>query len=566
MKITKWLALVIGLITPIRISAAANESTALMSHNTISVDGYYFYAIYTDGTLYRFKCDERDPNKLTRVKIIDDAIEVSKNYAIKEDGTLWTWNNKDVYPTMICNNVVAVSSGSYGSALILKNDGSLWGIGNNYCGQLGNGELIEKEKTYIKNKESYKRYDVYCVPSEYESPVKIMEDVKSAKMGRTHSIVLKNDGSVWSFGDNVYGQLGDGFTSAINNEPYKVMDGVSEIFASGAASFARRNVDDMLCRWGTNYIDGMGVTYEDMYGIPTTYSIDIRYIINLPGYNLAIKDNNSLWIYGDLSEQEKFFLGFSTPRQYIEIPYKICEDVDNVAGVDGDQMYYLTCILYKNGVLSLFEFNEDYSGIEDDVYSLKKISSNIKLSSDEVSDTNFIDIDSTTDEEQKSIKLLTKARITNGVTNNEFMPNKSISRAETVTLVLRMTGKENETGECSYSDVTSGKWYYSIAGAAQKYGIIDGYEDNTFRGEETVSDLQLAVLTARTLRNEGTAIDPEKDKHITIPDNVPRWAADDIEYALKYDLITEEEAKKLSSKPMSRGEAAVILYRLYSII
>ena len=152
-----------------------------------------------------------------------------------------------------------------------------------------------------------------------------------------------------------------------------------------------------------------------------------------------------------------------------------------------------------------------------------------------------------------------------GITETEFMPDKEITRAEMAALLLRMTGKGDETGEASFSDVSANDWYYGIAGASQKYGIINGYEDNTFRGNETVSELQLVSLAASTLRNEGTAVEPEEKKALGAG-IVPDWAYEDIEYALNHEIITEAEASNISDKPMTRGEAAVILYRLYNVV
>ena len=94
--------------------------------------------------------------------------------------------------------------------------------------------------------------------------------------------------------------------------------------------------------------------------------------------------------------------------------------------------------------------------------------------------------------------------------------------------------------------------------------MMDGFEDNTFRGEDAVTDIQLAALAGRSLRSEGTG--GEGEEAPAAPANIPDWAKADVEYAMKYGILTEKELKAMSGKSMTRGEAAVILYRLYNVI
>ena len=74
--------------------------------------------------------------------------------------------------------------------VFVKNDGSLWGMGRNHYGQLGNN--LSQEIRY---------------------PIKIIgSNVKSAKAGSEHTIVLMTDGSIVTIGSNVNGQLSTGRT------------------------------------------------------------------------------------------------------------------------------------------------------------------------------------------------------------------------------------------------------------------------------------------------------------------------------------------------------------------
>ena len=78
-------------------------------------------------------------------------------------------------------------------SLILKNDGTLWGTGYNTNGQLGLGDTINRNifTQVTTNADNIKQ--VYC--------------------GYFHTFMLKNDGTLWSCGNNQYGQLGLGDTT-----------------------------------------------------------------------------------------------------------------------------------------------------------------------------------------------------------------------------------------------------------------------------------------------------------------------------------------------------------------
>jgi len=73
-------------------------------------------------------------------------------------------------------------------------------FGNNYSGQLGNGKDQE-----IKNPEPF------LIPN--------LENIKYLSCGAYHNLVLREDGGVYAFGDNEYGQLGIGQKFKIISEP-----------------------------------------------------------------------------------------------------------------------------------------------------------------------------------------------------------------------------------------------------------------------------------------------------------------------------------------------------------
>lgn len=532
-------------------------------HSTISVDKNYFYAVRADGVLYRFEYQDSSQINPNKIKIMDKVTDVSKNYAITEDNTLWTWGD-DCIPVPIAEGVssVSCSTGELQHVLFVKKDGSLWGRGYDEFSKLSSGGTVSS----LANGKNIGNVDYY------EKPVKLMDNVKVAKTGVNHSIVLKNDGSIWCFGDNAYNQLGVSSSDMPIKKACNILNDGEMVFASGAESFAIK--DNKLYHWGCIDMNVISDNIESLcINKPTQYTSDIKYAMNIPGYNLLIKNGKSLWIYGDSEEIDVLTVArMPLNSRHINIPVKLMDNVDSISGLDCNETYYEhiagnnIIILTNNGELKLFDFNEHYNEKNgESIYTTKRVSNNIRLSTVNPQYTDFDDLINSSKNVKNAVNALLRARIISGVTDTEFMPDKEISRAETAALMLRMTGKENETGHTNFVDVPQNSWYYNIAGASQKYNIFDGYEDNTFRGEETVSELQLVALAARTFRNEGTA--PDVDEK-AVPDlsGIPDWAKIDVEYAYQYGIVTADELKTLSDKGMSRGDAAVILYRLYQVI
>ena len=80
-----------------------------------------------------------------------------------------------------------------------------------------------------------------------------MNNVSNAEIGFGHSIVLKNDGSILTFGSTAYGVLGIPEDKYSENQPHKVLENMKDVFAGETSCFAI-DENDTLYRWGTNYV------------------------------------------------------------------------------------------------------------------------------------------------------------------------------------------------------------------------------------------------------------------------------------------------------------------------
>jgi hypothetical protein len=128
----------------------------------------------------------------------------------------------------------------------IRADRSLWGWGDNSSGQIGDGTTISRE------------YPV-AVLNVDSSP---FTDVVAISAGATHAMALKSDGSVWAWGTNESGRLGDG-TTAPRVHPVSVMTAsgpltsVVAIAAGGMGGMALRQ-DGTVWAWGDNTFGQLG--------------------------------------------------------------------------------------------------------------------------------------------------------------------------------------------------------------------------------------------------------------------------------------------------------------------
>ena len=224
---------------------------------------------------------------------------------IKSDGTLWMWghdnygelglNETNTYATSspvqtICggNDWKHVACGYHITAAI-KFDGSLWTWGVNGHGQLGDGTGVDKS-----------------------SPVQTIAggiDWKQVVCGLDVMAAIKTDGTLWLWGDNTSGQLGDG-TNLISNSGASVNFSPKQIYGGGTdwkqvalkeVTGAAIKTDGTLWVWGRNNYGQLGTnTNVDSFSPIQTIVGGNDWKQVSCGYftTMAIKNDGSLWSWG----------------------------------------------------------------------------------------------------------------------------------------------------------------------------------------------------------------------------------------------------------------------------
>jgi alpha-tubulin suppressor-like RCC1 family protein len=190
--------------------------------------------------------------------------------ALKEDGTVWAWGrnsggqlgNPDSgsgsdTPVQVVgeggtgtlSEVVAVAAG-WGHTMALKEDGTVWAWGSNSSGQLGNPSAGSESGTPVQ--------------VVGEGGTGTLSGVGAVAGGSVHTVVLKEDGTVWTWGSNGYGQLGNPGAGIRSDTPVQVLGyegaGVIEgvIAVAGSNHTVALKEDGTVWAWGYNYKGQLG--------------------------------------------------------------------------------------------------------------------------------------------------------------------------------------------------------------------------------------------------------------------------------------------------------------------
>ncbi|WP_160295188.1 putative Ig domain-containing protein [Geobacter sp. OR-1] len=215
-----------------------------------------------------------------------------QSLAVNNDGTLWKWGYflGGGYATApiqenSLTNVTSVDAGAY-HGVALRNDGTVWTWGYNSSGQLGDGTTTNR-LTPVRINEL--------------SGITAIAAAKGSLYGvGNHSAALRNDGTVWTWGANSFGQLGDGSTES-RSKPVEVA-GISNVSAisCGEQFTVALKTDGSVWSWGYNGYGQLGDGTSTARTTPAQVSGLTNVVAIAAGGNhaLALKNDGTVWTWG----------------------------------------------------------------------------------------------------------------------------------------------------------------------------------------------------------------------------------------------------------------------------
>jgi alpha-tubulin suppressor-like RCC1 family protein len=294
--------------------------------------------------------------------------------ALKNDGTVWTWGDNNAgqlgdgttlgtfVPVQVVGpggsgylNGIAMVAGGDWHTIALKNDGTVWTWGYNNYGELGDGTTASSS-----------------TPVQVKGPggSGFLTGITAIAGGYLHTIALKDDGTVWTWGYNGYGELGNG-TTTDSSVPIQVVGqgglgylaGIVAIGGGSSHTVALKN-DGTVWTWGDNNYGELGD------GTTTNRSAPVRVVGQggsgfLSGITaissgefhiIALKDDGTVWTWG---RNEYGQLGDGTTTSTSTPVHVIApgglENLSNVKAVSGGRWH--TVILKNDATVWTWGFN-----------------------------------------------------------------------------------------------------------------------------------------------------------------------------------------------------------------
>lgn len=170
---------------------------------------------------------------------------------------------------------------------------------------------------------------------------------------------------------------------------------------------------------------------------------------------------------------------------------------------------------------------------------------------------------------EEEINKLASKLIVNGYDGDNFKPNENVTRAEIVAIIVRALGLNETDSNKLFSDVSGDEWYAKSINAAVEAGIINGYDDGTFKPNVYVTREEVAVMVVRALKYVESNVEITDNEINNIlasyvdSEEISSWSSEGIALASKYEIINGySDGSFMPKNNSTRAEAVVMILRM----
>lgn len=428
-------------------------------------------------------------------KIAEGVKEVSAN-----TNMMWKYRSKSK------GNSLFLDYPTGDHILILMENGDLYAQGDNYFGQLGQGDkedyvgmqfvmgnvkkiscgdtfsvcVTENGELYFWGRMEYQQYKNgnYCEELE---PYLFGTNFVDVDAGGGHFLALDENGTVWATGSRYNGAVGDGKNVGLTTVLNRVFENAVAVSAGQTHSLALTS-SGQVYGWGSNmsyqlgqYIPQEEIHINNSHFTTPVYVMDDAKAIEA-GYDnsFVIKTNGDLWGFGT-NYDGQLGLGYS---DYNGAPIKTATDVKSVSiGKQFAMIIKTDGTTYATGNNYYYNFGAGYKLFNELAWKPALLTACPIV---EPGQTNFVDVNEDS-YFYSPVLWAVENNITSGTSLKTFSPDVICTRGQIVTFLWRSAGSKTPIMLNYYKDVDKNAYYFTALRWACENNLCSAEKSNNFK-------------------------------------------------------------------------------------
>ena len=169
---------------------------------------------------------------------------------------------------------------------------------------------------------------------------------------------------------------------------------------------------------------------------------------------------------------------------------------------------------------------------------------------------------------EEAVMSLAQKGIVSGKGEGIFDPDGKVTRAEItkmIALAFQLDASQGSGG--SYTDVVSSAWYFNYVSYAAAAGVVQGYEDGTFRPENDVTRQELCVMLVRAAGAEQLRASAQSDVSFRDAASIAQWADESVGLLASAGIVSgDQDGNFLPEDGATRAETAKMIAGLLAYL
>lgn len=161
-----------------------------------------------------------------------------------------------------------------------------------------------------------------------------------------------------------------------------------------------------------------------------------------------------------------------------------------------------------------------------------------------------------------AIWYIFEKNLMNGITDEEFSPDSTITRGMFVTVLYRMENEPETTGKNKFTDVSDDAYYRDAVIWAAENGLVNGITENEFEPDKSISREEMAAIAYRYAKYKGADLQTDKNEKYDDDEKISDFAKESVSWASSKEIMNGSDGKFTPKNGSTRAQAAAVFMRL----